>query len=73
MLLPFTYSRGLLAWTVAAPLYWLHGVAMADGQWAAWSWATSFAHLPFVVWMLAEAFGPLRVAEPRTELAEQHA
>ncbi|MEO6594578.1 MAG: glycosyltransferase, partial [Planctomycetota bacterium] len=47
-LLPFTPSRVLVAWTAAAPVYWLHGVAMADdATWAEWPWATSLAHLPF--------------------------
>jgi len=69
-LLPFTKSRALLAWTVAAPIYWLHGVVIGNGEWAEWTWATSLAHLPFVVWMLGEAFGPLRVPEQRLDLAK---
>lgn len=63
-LLPFTPSRVLATWTAAAPIYWLHGVAMPEGTpWAEWPLATALAHLPFVAWMLAEAFGPLRVAD----------
>ena len=61
-LLPFSPSRVLAAWTAAAPVYWLHGVAMPEGAvWAEWPWATTLAHLPFLAWMVAEAFGPLRV------------
>ena len=60
-LLPFAGSMVLVAWTAAAPLYWLHGVAMAGGTgWAEWSWATWLAHLPFVAWMVAEATGRSR-------------
>lgn len=70
-LLPFTNSRALLAWTVAAPVYWLHGVTISEaGAWGEWTWATSLAHVPFVVWMLAEAFGPLRIEEPRASAIE---
>lgn len=64
VLLPFTQSRALLGWTLAAPCYWLHGIAIgADGTWANWPPATALAHLPFVGWMLLESFGPLRVRE----------
>jgi hypothetical protein len=60
-LLPFSPSRALAAWTAAAAIYWLHGVAMPEGvPWAEWPWATVLAHLPFVGWMLFEAFGPWR-------------
>lgn len=62
-LLPFSPSRVLAAWTAAAPLYWLHGVAMPEGAaWAESWWTTALAHTPFLVWMTAEAFGPLRTS-----------
>lgn len=54
--LPFASSRALLGWTAAAPLYWLHGVAMPEGQaWAEWPVATALAHVPFFIWMVVEA------------------
>ncbi|GAB4141551.1 MAG: hypothetical protein Fur0037_08430 [Planctomycetota bacterium] len=60
-LLPLYPSRALMAWTAAAPIYWLHGLSMPEGApWSEWPWATAAAHLPFVAWMLAEAFGPFR-------------
>jgi cellulose synthase/poly-beta-1,6-N-acetylglucosamine synthase-like glycosyltransferase len=55
-LLPFVDSVVLVAWTAAAPLYWLHGVGIAPGQqWGEWHWAAVLAHAPFCAWMLAEA------------------
>jgi len=61
-LLPFVGTGALMAWTVAAPLYWLHGTVMPVGEaWAECSWVTTAAHVPFVAWMLIEAFGPPRL------------
>lgn len=62
-LLPFTPSRALLAWTAAAPFYFLHGVVMPEeAPWAEWPWAGALAHAPFAMWMLTESFGPWRVS-----------
>lgn len=60
MLLPFTRSLALIVWTAMAPVYWLHGLAMEDGQWAELPWVTSLAHLPalaLLVWELAGRAG----------------
>jgi hypothetical protein len=69
-MLPFTRSWALAAWTAAAPIYWLHGLAMPEGAaWAELPWVTALAHLPFVAWMAVEAFGPPRLARDTADLA----
>lgn len=71
VLLPFTRSRALLAWTLAAPLYWLHGTAIGGGGgFAEWPMATTIAHVPFLLWMLGEAFGPWRAPEAHAVVSQ---
>lgn len=63
-LLPFSKSRALAAWTGAASLYWLHGVAMPEGEpWAEWPVATAVAHVPFFVWMALESLSRAQALE----------
>jgi len=64
VLLPFARSWGLAVWTASAGVYWLHGVRiLAIGEWIETPWVTALAHLPAIVLMLVEAFGPLREAK----------
>lgn len=53
LLLPFTASWGLLVWTAAAPLWWLHALGGGVELW----WVTSLAHLPALALLGWEAIG----------------
>ncbi len=68
--LPFLRSRALQLWTAAAPVHWLHGLAMAGGaQWAELPWVTATAHLPAMA-LLAVEFRPRRRREHHQPLAD---
>jgi hypothetical protein len=63
VLLPFARSWALAVWTAMAGVYWLHGVEiLASGAWTETRWVTATAHLPALVLMAYEAFGPQREA-----------
>jgi cellulose synthase/poly-beta-1,6-N-acetylglucosamine synthase-like glycosyltransferase len=53
LLLPFTASWGLLFWTAAAPMWWLHALGEGTELW----WVTSLAHLPALTLLGWEALG----------------
>jgi len=70
MLLPFVRSWALVAWTAMAPLYWLHGLALASGVWHEVAWVTLLAHGPALAWLGWEVVsGPLRRAPQARPLA----
>jgi cellulose synthase/poly-beta-1,6-N-acetylglucosamine synthase-like glycosyltransferase len=67
VLMPFARTWALPLWTASAGVYWLHGMGMLKtGTWGETAWVTALAHLPAMVVMAYEAFGPFR--EPH----EQH-
>ncbi len=67
-LLPFTRSWGLLIWTAAAPLYWLHATAnLQPGDVIEVPWITALANLPAVALLAYEAVGGLTAPERASE------
>lgn len=63
LLLPFTASWAIAAWLAFSPLYFLHGLAMKNGNWAEHPVVTFVSHVPFVVAFLIEMSGQ-RDAQP---------
>lgn len=60
--LPFVGSWALGAWVAFSPLYFLHGVAMANGQWAEQPFVTFISHAPFLALFLIEMSGKSKPA-----------